>query len=117
MTREKLNKIRIQRAGSVRSKITGTKSKPRLSVFKSNQYMYAQVIDDIEDKTIISASTRAVKKEVKGKAKETESLGKLLAEKAKEAGIKEMVLDRGRYAYHGRVKTLTEILKESGIKI
>lgn len=79
--------------------------------------MYVQVIDDSADKTIISASTKAVKKEAKGKTEETKSLGKLLAEKAQKAGIKEMVLDRGRYTYHGRVKALADILKESGIKI
>lgn len=117
MIREKLNKIRTRRAKRIRSKIVGNKDKPRLSVFRSNQYMYAQVIDDLTQKTIVSASTRGVKKESKGKVGEVEVLGKLLAERVKEAGIKEMVLDRGRYAYHGRVKALTDVLRENGIKL
>ena len=98
------------RAKRVRAKILGTKDKPRLSVFKSNQYMYAQVIDDSIGKTVISAS-------VKGKTSGTQVLGTLLAGKAKEAGITTMVLDRGRYAYHGRIKALADILRESGVKI
>ncbi len=105
------------RAKRVRAKILGTKEKPRLSVFKSNQYMYAQVIDDSIGKTVISASTKGLKKEAKGKANSTQVLGTLLAGKAKEAGITAMVLDRGRYAYHGRIRALADILRKSGVKI
>ena len=120
MRRKLLNKIRSRRANRVRAKITGTKERPRLSIFKSNQYVYAQLIDDESQKTIISASTRGFKKgKSKGALKTSDAveLGKLLAGLAKEAGIKNAILDRGRYAYHGRVKAVSEGLKAEGIKI
>lgn len=117
MGRKALNKIRTRRRARVRAKITGTKEKPRLSVFRSNRYLYAQLIDDSSGKTIVSASTKGIKKESGGKIGKSSALGKLLATKTKEAGIKVMILDRGKYAYHGRVKAVAEALREEGIKL
>lgn len=115
MIKKVLNKIRIRRAKRVRAKIVGTKERPRLSVFRSNYHLYVQLIDDTRGETILSASTRG--REEKQINNVGAILGKLLAGKAKEAGIKTVVLDRGRYAYHGKVKALAEALRESGIKI
>lgn len=117
MANKTLNKTRSMRAKRVRAQILGTKARPRLSIFKSNQYMYAQVIDDSIGKTLVSASTQGIKEESSGKVSDAKVLGALLAEKAKEVGIVAMTLDRGRYTYHGRIKALTDILRKSGIKI
>ena len=119
MRRKLLNKIRSRRANRVRAKITGTKEKPRLSIFKSNKYLYAQLIDDETRETIISASSRTLK--AKGASKgiktsEALELGKLLAGKAKKAGIESAVLDRGKYAYHGRVKALADAARKEGLE-
>jgi len=115
MIKKVLNKIRIRRAKRVRAKIVGTKERPRLSVFRSNRCLYVQLIDDARGETLISASTRGKKGTQANNV--GAMLGKLLAEKAKEAGIKTVVLDRGKYAYHGKVKALAEALRENGIKI
>jgi large subunit ribosomal protein L18 len=114
-----LNKVRARRARRVRAKILGTKDRPRLSIFRSNQHMYAQLIDDAEGKTIISASTKSSsgKTKTSGKVNEAVGLGKVVSEKAKQVGIKTAVLDRGKYAYHGRVKAIAETLRQEGIKI
>jgi large subunit ribosomal protein L18 len=117
MNRKKLNEIRARRARRVRAKITGTKDRPRLSLFRSNRYLYVQLIDDIAGRTLVSASTKDVVKEAQGKQQQIASLAELLTRKVEEAGIKEMVVDRGRYAYHGQVKNLIEILRKNGIKI
>lgn len=99
----------------VRAKVAGDASKPRLCVFRSNQYIYAQLIDDATGKTILSINDS----EMKGKDKKADSskkLGKALAEKALEKKIAEVVFDRGGYKYHGRVKALAEGAREGGLK-
>lgn len=99
----------------VRAKVQGDASKPRLCVFRSNQYIYAQLIDDATGKTILSVNDI----EMKGKDKKSDSskkLGKILAEKALEKKIAEVVFDRGGYKYHGRVKALAEGAREGGLK-
>ena len=100
----------------VRGKISGTSSAPRLSVYKSNKEIYAQLIDDKEGKTLVAASSRE-----KGAAKGTKTevataVGKLIAEKAKAAGFEKVVFDRNGFVYHGRVKALADGAREGGLK-
>jgi large subunit ribosomal protein L18 len=110
---------RIARHRRVRAKIKGTKKRPRLCVFRSNKHIYAQLIDDGEGKTLVSASdfeldAKKGKKSVKSDlAKE---VGKLVAQKAATKKINEAVFDRGGYKYHGRVKALAEGAREEGLK-
>lgn len=101
-----------------RKKISGTAARPRLSVFRSNTDIYAQLIDDEAGHTIVAASSREKSaKTVKGnKTDKSRKVGKLLAEKAVAAGITAVVFDRGGYAYHGRVKALAEAAREGGLK-
>jgi large subunit ribosomal protein L18 len=106
---------RTVRHTRVRSKISGSALKPRLAVFRANANIYAQLIDDASGKTLVSASTL----ELKTKAKKSElalEVGKLLAKKAGEQKITEVVFDRGGYKYHGRVKALAEGAREGGLK-
>ncbi len=98
----------MRRAKRVRSVIRGTSKRPRLSVFRSNRAIYAQLIDDETGKTIAAA---------KALAKGALSVGKTLAEKAKKAGIARAVFDRGRYSYHGQVKAVAEGAREGGLKL
>ena len=102
---------------SIRRKISGTAERPRLSVYRSNRAIYCQLIDDVAGVTLASAST--MDKEVANTGNKTEqskAVGKLLAERAKGAGIETLVFDRGGYLYHGRVKALAEGAREGGLK-
>jgi len=104
------NRVHIRRAGG---------SRPRLSVFRSGKHIYAQVIDDLQGTTLASASTvdkdlRAAVKTGADKSAASE-VGKLIAERAVKAGIKDVVFDRGGYKYHGRVKALAEAAREAGL--
>ncbi len=102
----------------VRKKISGTAETPRLSVFRSNKQISVQVIDDVNKKTIVSASS-LLKEICEQKAKKTEiakMVGKLVAERAIEAGIKAVVFDRNGYLFHGRVKALADAAREGGLK-
>lgn len=102
----------------IRKSISGTAERPRLAVFRSNKEIYAQLIDDVSGKTLLSASSR--EKELasqKGtKIELSKMVGQRVAEKAKEAGIETIVFDRGGYLYHGRVKSLAEGAREGGLK-
>ncbi len=89
-----------------RSKIHGTASRPRFSIFRSNQTVYVQLIDDKEGKTLVSAST-----------KESKNLGELIGKKAFEKGIKKVVFDRGSYKFHGRIKKIAEEARKAGLQI
>lgn len=101
----------------VRKSITGTASRPRLSVFRSNKEIYAQIVDDVEGKTLVAASSRDKAVSVEGeKSKQAVLVGKTLAEKALKAGIETISFDRGGYLYHGRVKSLAEGAREGGLK-
>lgn len=103
------NKIRTR----IRASISGTSTKPRLAVFRSNKDIYVQLIDDLSSNTLVAASS----KELTGsKIEQANSVGKLIAEKAISSGITEIVFDRGGYLYHGRVKALAEGARESGLK-
>ncbi len=103
----------------VRAKITGTSKRPRVSVSKSNRHIFAQFIDDTKGKTILSNEIVSSKKnKIKGsKTEKALVIGEMLAEKAKELGIKEVVFDRGGSKFHGRIKAVAEGLKRGGIKL
>ena len=107
---------RIRRHGRVRKKVRGTAERPRLAVFRSNKHIVAQVIDDIGGRTLAAASSR--EKELAGtkRAEAPTAVGKLIAERAKAAGITSVVFDRGGYLYHGRVKALADAARESGLE-
>ena len=102
----------------VRSKIIGTAERPRVSVFKSNKHIFVQLIDDEASKTILSSKIISVQKsKIKGsKTDKAMKIGEMIAEKAREAGIKEVVFDRGGFKYHGRIKAVAESLRKGGIK-
>lgn len=109
-------RLRIRRR--IRKVVEGTASKPRLSVFRSNKEIYAQLIDDLSGKTIAAASSRL--KEVSSasgtKSDKALTVGKLIGEKALSLGINECAFDRGGYLYHGRVKQLAEGARQAGLK-
>lgn len=108
---------RIKRHSRVRSKISGTAERPRLSVFRSESNIYAQIIDDAAGVTLASAST--VEKAFEGNGSNCEAakkIGAVIAERALQRGIEEVVFDRGGYIYHGRVKALAEGAREGGLK-
>jgi large subunit ribosomal protein L18 len=111
---------RVIRHRRVRAKIIGTKNTPRLSVFRSNAHIFAQLIDDENGKTIAAASdVEKGGKKTKAKSTKVDSSKKIgleIAKKASEKGIKEVVFDRGGYKYHGRIKALAEGAREGGLK-
>tara|TARA_B100000768_G_scaffold157314_1_gene155320 strand:+ start:1255 stop:1608 length:354 start_codon:yes stop_codon:yes gene_type:complete len=101
----------------IRKNISGTSARPRLSVFRSNKQIYAQVIDDVNGITITSASSHVKDSTQKvNKTDQAKLIGKEIAENASKAGIKEVVFDRNGYLYHGRVKALAESARENGLK-
>jgi large subunit ribosomal protein L18 len=101
----------------IRKRLTGATARPRLSVFRSNKGIYAQIIDDVSGKTLVSASSLSKDFVVTAGTKSDQSVavGKLVAEKAIAAGIKDVVFDRNGYLYHGRVKSLAEGAREGGL--
>ena len=111
---------RIRRHKRVRNKVSGTAERPRLSVYRSLNNIYAQVIDDVAQNTIVSAST--LDEELKGKLNGTGNkeaaklVGELVAKRAIEKGIKAVVFDRGGYIYHGRVKELADAARAAGLE-
>ena len=103
----------------IRKRISGSSAQPRLSVFRSNKQIYAQVIDDLEGRTLVSASSlekSITDKKGVTKVEQAKLVGNLIAEKSKKAGISTVVFDRGGYLYHGRVKSLAEAAREGGLK-
>jgi len=107
---------RIVRHRRIRAKVSGTETKPRLSVFRSNIHIFAQLIDDTTGKTLFSVSDIKTKKSKMTRVEMSKEAGLELAKKATEKGIKEVVFDRGGYKYHGRVKALAEGAREGGLK-
>ncbi|HIW93618.1 MAG TPA: 50S ribosomal protein L18 [Candidatus Flavonifractor merdipullorum] len=108
---------RLKRHKRVRSKIAGTPERPRLNVFRSETNIYAQIIDDVAGKTLVSASS--LEKGFEGKGSNCEAakkIGQTVAERAKAAGISTVVFDRGGYVYHGRVAALAEGAREGGLE-
>lgn len=111
---------RRQRHMRVRKKVVGTQARPRLNVFRSANHIYAQIIDDTNNHTLVSASTldEAVKAEVSygGNKAAAKVVGRVVAEKAQKAGISTVVFDRGGYIYHGRIKELADAAREAGLE-
>lgn len=114
------NKIRLKRHFRVRNRVSGTTERPRLCVFRSNSNIYAQVIDDLKGNTLVAASSQdsVIKSKLAngGNKEAAKEVGKLIAERAIEKGIKAVVFDRGGYIYHGRVKELAEGAREAGLE-
>jgi len=102
----------------IRKVISGSPETPRLSVFRSNKQIYAQIIDDINGTTIVSASSvvKELAETKDAKIEQSKKVGKLIAERALEAGINKVVFDRNGYLYHGRIKSLAEAAREGGLK-
>lgn len=110
------NAQRLKRHKRVRSKVSGTPERPRLNVFRSEQHIYAQIIDDVSMTTICAASS--VEKDFKGSGSNKEGakkVGQMIAERAKAKGIDTVVFDRGGFVYHGRIKELAEGAREGGL--
>jgi len=101
----------------IRRKVTGTSERPRLAVFRSLKYIYAQVIDDANGKTIATASSREKDASAKGaNAAAAKAVGALIAKKATDKGVKQVVFDRGGYLYHGNIKALADAARENGLE-
>ena len=113
-------KVRAKKHRRLRNHLSGTATTPRLAVFRSNNHMYAQIIDDTIGKTLVSAST--TQKEVKAEFEKTNNvdaaayLGTVIGKKAVEAGIKEVVFDRGGFIYQGKIKALADAAREAGLE-
>src|SRR5947209_7679818 len=115
--RPKKNEIRGRIHKRIRAKLSGSTERPRLAIFRSVAHIYAQVIDDVKGTTLVSASS--VDKGAKtngGNVAAAKTIGKLVAERAREKGIKTVVFDRGGYQYHGRVKALADAAREAGLE-
>jgi large subunit ribosomal protein L18 len=110
---------RQRRHRRVRKRVVGTSDRLRLSVFRSNRYLYCQIIDDLSGRTLAAASTLdpALRKNVKSNSMEAaKALGAVIAERAKAANVSAVVFDRGGYLYHGRLKALADAAREAGLK-
>ena len=114
LTKKLERKQRIKR--SIRKNVTGTTVRPRLTVFRSNKAIYAQIIDDSKGHTIASASSVETDKKAKLNVSASKSVGVKVAEKAKASGVNEVVFDRNGYLYHGNVKALADGAREGGLK-
>ncbi|MFA9466502.1 MAG: 50S ribosomal protein L18 [Velocimicrobium sp.] len=118
--KESRTKVRAKKHLRIRNRFAGTAARPRLAVFRSNNHMYAQIIDDTARNTLVSAST--LQKDVKAELEKTNNveaatkLGEVIAKKALEKGITEVVFDRGGFIYQGKVKALADAAREAGLK-
>ncbi len=120
VSKESRSKVRLNKHRKIRNRFSGTAERPRLAVFRSNNHMYAQIIDDTVGNTLVSAST--LQKDVKAELEKTNNvdaaahLGTVIAKKALEKGIKTVVFDRGGFIYQGKVKALAEAAREAGLE-
>ena len=118
--KESRSEIRAKKHMRIRNRFSGTASRPRLAVFRSNNHMYAQIIDDVEGKTLVAAST--MEKEVKAELEKTNNVdaaayvGTVIAKRALEKGIKEVVFDRGGFIYQCKISALNEAAREAGLE-
>ena len=118
ISKKSRSEIRVKKHNRLRNHLSGTTECPRLAVFRSNNHMYAQIIDDTVGNTLVSASTLEAKKELE-KTNNVDAaayVGKLIAERAIEKGIKEVVYDRGGFIYQGKVKALADAAREAGLE-
>jgi large subunit ribosomal protein L18 len=116
MARKTRSELRIVRHKRVRKTVTGTAERPRLAVFRSLKHIYAQVIDDTTGTTLAAAGSNEKDLSAKGNVDGAKEIGKVLAERAKAAGITSVVFDRGGFRYHGRVASLAEGAREGGLE-
>ena len=116
ITQTQRNEIRRRIHSRIREKLSGTGERPRLNVYRSLNHIYAQVIDDETGKTLVSASSLGMKLKSGGNVAAAKQIGKTVAERAAEKGIKRVVFDRGGYLYHGRVKAVAEAAREAGLE-
>jgi large subunit ribosomal protein L18 len=118
ITKADKNAVRKKRHARVRSKLSGTAARPRLNVYRSNKHIYAQLIDDVNRATLASASTldKEVNAESASNIEAAVKVGELVAKRAVEKGVKEVIFDRGGYLYHGRVKALADAARENGLQ-
>ena len=120
VSKESRTEVRVKKHRRLRNRFAGTAQRPRLAVFRSNNHMYAQIIDDSVGNTLVSAST--LQTEVKAEVEKTNNvdaaayLGKVIAERALEKGIKEVVFDRGGFIYQGKIKALADAAREAGLE-
>ncbi|MGG5254621.1 50S ribosomal protein L18 [Neobacillus sp. SM06] len=112
------NAVRKKRHARVRAKLSGTSTRPRLNVFRSNKHIYAQVIDDMNGVTLASASTldKDLNLESSSNVEAAQKVGELVAKRALEKGITSVVFDRGGYLYHGRIQALADAARENGLQ-
>ena len=115
ITQTKRNEIRKRIHARIREKLSGTTERPRLNVYRSLNHIYAQVIDDQQGVTLASASSLGLKLKTGGNVAAAKEIGKAIAEKAQEKGIKKVVFDRGGFLYHGRIKALADAAREAGL--
>ena len=120
INKESRSAIRVKKHMRVRNRLAGTTERPRLAVFRSNNHMYAQIIDDSVGKTLVAASTteKAIKDELENTddVQAAAKVGTVIGKKAIEAGIENVVFDRGGYIYHGKGKALADAAREAGLK-
>ena len=111
--------LRIRRHRRIRKKVSGTAERPRLAVYRGNRHIHAQIIDDVTGRTLVSASTldASLRGESTGNATAAAAVGRLLAERARGAGISQVVFDRGGFMYHGRVAALADAVREAGLEL
>ena len=120
VSKKSRSEVRAKKHMRVRNRISGTAEKPRLAVFRSNNHIYAQIIDDVEGKTLAAANT--LQKDVKAELEKTNNVeaaaavGKVIAQKALEKGIKTVVFDRGGFIYQGKIKALADAARETGLE-
>ena len=114
--KKEFRRFRIKKR--IRKTVSGTAERPRLTVFRSNREIYAQIIDDITGKTLFTVTSKAkdISAQTGTKSEKAKMVGKAIADKAKENGIESVVFDRNGYLYHGRVKSLAEAAREGGLK-
>ncbi|MBS4216549.1 MULTISPECIES: 50S ribosomal protein L18 [Neobacillus] len=118
ITKQDKNATRRKRHARVRAKLSGTSARPRLNVFRSNQHIYAQVIDDTKGVTLASASTldKELSLESTSNTEAAQKVGELVAKRAVEKGVSVVVFDRGGYLYHGRIQALADAARENGLQ-
>jgi len=115
-TNKEYRRLKIKQR--VRKNLSGTPERPRMTVYRSNKQIYVQLIDDLAGKTVVSASSRQpeIASQTVAKIEQAKLVGKLVAERALEAGIDSVIFDRNGYLYHGRIKSLAEAAREGGLK-
>ena len=116
ITQTNRNQIRQRIHTRIRQKLSGTTERPRLNVFRSLNHIYAQVIDDQTGTTLAAASTLSLKLKTGGNVAAAKEIGKVIAERAAEKGVKKVVFDRGGFLYHGRIKALADAAREAGLE-